>query len=57
MYFSTNTLSSLKLFNASLFAPSKASKNSDLYLTILIPFPPPPITAFINTGNPIFSAS
>jgi hypothetical protein len=57
MYFSTRTLSSLKLFNASLFAPSKASGNSYIDLTILIPFPPPPITALMRTGNPIFSAS
>ena len=56
MYFSINTLSSPKLFNASLCAAFKLDSNSCLLLTILIPLPPPPAEALRSTGNPIFSA-
>jgi hypothetical protein len=56
MYFYIRTLSSLKAFKAYLLQDSKASRKSSYLLTILIPLPPPPDTAFINTGNSIFLA-
>jgi len=50
------TLSSLKDFNDYLLHESSAYKKSYFFRTILIPFPPPPDTALINTGYWIFYA-
>lgn len=51
-----NTLSSLKALALSLLALSNASMKFSSWWTILIPFPPPPMTALIKTGNPIVLA-
>ena len=57
MYFSIKTLSSLKAFKDYLLQDDNAYEKSYFFVTILIPFPPPPDTAFIKTGYPIFNAS
>ena len=57
IYFSNNTLGLPKLFSASRLQDSKALRNDSFDSTFLMPFPPPPATAFISTGNPILSAS
>ena len=57
MYFSIKTRSSLKALSDYLLQDSKASEKSYFFVTILIPFPPPPETALIRTGYPILSAS
>ena len=54
IYFYIKTLSSLKAFKDSLLQDYKASLKSYFLVTILIPLPPPPDTALINTGYPIF---
>lgn len=50
MYFYISTRSSLKDLRDSLLHDYRASKKSYFFLTILIPFPPPPDTALIKTG-------
>ena len=56
-YFSINTLSSPNELKASLWAMCICGSNSSIPLTILIPFPPPPALALINTGKPICTAT
>lgn len=46
----------MKAFKDYLLQDSKASSKSYFLWTILIPFPPPPETALIKTGYPIFYA-
>lgn len=56
-YCSKSTMESPKDFCDSVRADSNAWKNSSSFHAILIPFPPPPRTAFIISGKPIFFAS
>lgn len=56
MYLSKITLSSPNDFNDSLLADSRDSKKSYYLWTILMPLPPPPITALIIMGYYIISA-
>ena len=54
MYFSTNSLSSPKLFKPSRLLAEIPAAISASFSTTRMPLPPPPALALIKTGKPMF---